>query len=289
MALSSFQITILSFEILGLAYGSLLLARFLNLPGFKPVGSVSGRLAYWPMEGFEISLLIVLIFLIGALSQVLLAYFFGETVKASADRKGLEIAVYGLATHGGGLLAWPLFFLLRRQLFAEYNTTPPAASGPTLARAHWAQALRDGFITLLTALPLVLLVSVSWHALLNLLGLPGAPQDLIAIFNDTQSPYVVAGMLVVACVLAPLNEELLFRRGLYHFLRQRFGRIVALTVSASLFGLLHMNLAGFLPLASLGVMLALAYERTGDIRVPIIAHGLFNLNTIVALLAGLSG
>ena len=289
MVLSSFQITLLALEILAVAYGSLLLARFLNLPGFKPMGSDSGRLAYWPMEGFEVALLIVLIFLLGTLSQILLAHFFGEAVKASTDRKGLEIAVYGLATHGGGLLAWPLFFLLRRRLFAAYNSAPPTASSPAPARVHWAKALRSGFITLLTALPLVFLVSISWHALLTLLGLPGEPQDLIAIFNDTHSHYVIAGMLVVACVLAPLNEELLFRRGLYHFLRQRFGRIVALTVSASLFGLLHMNLAGFLPLASLGVMLALAYERTGDIRVPIIAHGLFNLNTIVALLAGLSG
>jgi len=39
-------------------------------------------------------------------------------------------------------------------------------------------------------------------------------------------------------------------RGIYHFLRQRFGRVVALLVSASLFGLLHQNLAGFLPFVS---------------------------------------
>ena len=251
--------------------------------------SVTGRLAYWPVEGFEVALLLVMILLMGAVSQGILTHFFGDTVKASANRKGLEVAVYGLAFHGGGLLGWPVFFLLRHRLFAGYNTTPPAPAGPGPVRTSWPQALMVGFVTLLIALPLVALVSVSWTALLNLLGLPGEPQDLIATFNGTQSRPVLVGMFLVACVLAPMNEELLFRRGIYHFLRQRFGRIVALLASASLFGLLHQNLAGFLPLATLGVILALAYERTGDIRVPIIAHGLFNLNTIVALLAGLSG
>ena len=36
----------------------------------------------------------------------------------------------------------------------------------------------------------------------------------------------------------------------------------------------------------LGVVLALAYERTGRISVPIIAHGLFNLNSAIMILAG---
>ena len=54
-----------------------------------------------------------------------------------------------------------------------------------------------------------------------------------------------------------------------------------------LFGAAHANWASFVPLAVLGVVLALAYEATGDIRVPIVAHGLFNLNTILIVLSGL--
>ena len=47
-------------------------------------------------------------------------------------------------------------------------------------------------------------------------------------------------------------------------------------------------IAGILPLAMLGMLLALVYEATGSIRVAIIAHGLFNLNTIILLLSGLT-
>ena len=289
MVLFSFQITLIVFEILSVAFGSVLLARFLNVPKFKPMGSPSGRLAYWPLEGFEVSLLIVLIFLMAIVSQGALGQFFGEKLKTALDRKGLEIILNGSAMHGGGLLAWPLFFLLRRRLFASYHSAPPAPANPTAICARWPQVLFGGFVTLLIALAVVVVVGECWTGLLNFFGLQTEAQDMIAVFRDTRSPLVLTGMFFVACVLAPINEELLFRRGLYHFFRQRFGRTFALIFSASLFGLSHVSLTGFLPLASLGVVLALAYERTGDIRVPMIAHALFNMNTIVALLAGLSG
>jgi membrane protease YdiL (CAAX protease family) len=123
--------------------------------------------------------------------------------------------------------------------------------------------------------------------LLRKLGLPEEPQDLIAIFAHTKSSLVLAGMLVVACVLAPLSEELMFRAGLYRFSRKHLGRPTALLVNGVCFGALHGNWAGFLPLALLGVALSLAYEATGDIRVSVVAHALFNLNTVVLVLSGI--
>ena len=289
MVLTSFQISLISLEILLLAFGGMLLGRSLNLPGFKPTGSWSGRLAYWPVSAFEAALLFILILLVVIVCQGALLHFFGSSLKTSADHAGLSIVINGLATHGGGLLAWPVFTLLRSRLYADYNRAPSPPTDSTPARPSWQQAASAGFLTWIAAFSLVALVSWGWTNLLELFGFPVAPQDSIAVFKNTQSPVVVGGMLLVACVLAPMNEEMIFRRGLYHFLRQRCGRSVALCLSAGIFGLVHVNLAGFLPLATLGVMLALAYERTGDIRVPIIAHGLFNLNTIIALLAGLSG
>jgi membrane protease YdiL (CAAX protease family) len=95
-------------------------------------------------------------------------------------------------------------------------------------------------------------------------------------------------MFVVACVLAPMMEELLFRAGLYRFCRQRLGRVAALLISGTLFGAIHANWAGFLPLSVLGVMLALVYEATGSIRVSIVAHAFFNLNSILMILSGIS-
>ena len=49
------------------------------------------------------------------------------------------------------------------------------------------------------------------------------------------------------------------------------------------------GLTAFAPLLALGVVLSLAYERTGNLAVPMLAHALFNLNTILLLLAGAGG
>jgi membrane protease YdiL (CAAX protease family) len=59
-----------------------------------------------------------------------------------------------------------------------------------------------------------------------------------------------------------------------------------------LFASLHVNwrtwegLTSFVPLVLLAIMFSLAYERTGNIGTPIVAHALFNLNTIVLIFSG---
>jgi membrane protease YdiL (CAAX protease family) len=147
--------------------------------------------------------------------------------------------------------------------------------------------LRYAAGALMVALPILSIVSLSWNVVVRALDLPVVPQDVITIFTNTRSPFVIAGMLLVACVLAPIYEELLFRAALYRFCRQRLGRVAALLISGICFGALHGYWAAFLPLAVLGMGLAIVYEATGSIRVPIIAHGLFNLNTVLVLLSGL--
>ena len=118
-------------------------------------------------------------------------------------------------------------------------------------------------------------------------GLPDEPQALLAIFDHTKSRLVLAAMVLVAGGLAPVYEEIVFRAGLYRFCRRWLGRNWALALSGAIFGAMHGNLAGFLPLAVLGALLALAYEATGSLRVPIVAHALFNLNTVAVVFAGL--
>ena len=42
----------------------------------------------------------------------------------------------------------------------------------------------------------------------------------------------------------------------------------------------------FVPLAVFGVLLALAYEQSGRLVVPVVAHALFNLHTLALVLSG---
>lgn len=226
----------------------------------------------------------VLIFLVGFSLQAVAQLWFGATLTAAADHQGRALVVYSLANYVGALLAWKLMFPSLRRSWALASATPWPPPGPIVP---WSRALRYAAGTLLVMLPVLSLVSMGWNVLIEKLHLPAVPQDVIEIFTSTKSPLVIGGMLLIACVFAPVYEELLFRAGLYRFCRQKLGRPAALLISGCSFGLLHGNWAGFLPLAVLGMGLAIAYEATGSIRVSIVAHGLFNLNTVLVLLSGL--
>ncbi len=285
MAVPTHQVVIGALQLLLLAVGGWVLVRTCFVRELRDELLGRSRLAPWPLGGHEVAFLALVIFLCGLVAQVSAMQLFGSRIAGAADESGLRVALFGFAFHAGALLGWPLFHATRTRLHRDYGAEPPAA--PAGRPAPLRTVLWGGLVTLVLAFPLLALTSAGWTFLLRTLGLPHAPQDLIGVFGAVDSPAVLVAMLLVACVVAPINEELLFRGVIFRGLRPRFGRGPALAVSGVLFGLLHANWAGFLPLALLGAVLALAYERSGDIRVPIVAHALFNLNTTVVVLSGL--
>lgn len=143
-----------------------------------------------------------------------------------------------------------------------------------------------GTIALLAALPVLTGINLIWTTALDHFGFDTSRQELIQIFAEAKTPWTVLGMTFLAVVLAPVTEEVVFRAGLFRYLRTRAPAWLAFALPAAVFALLHGNLVAFGPLFALGLTFALAYERTGRLAVPIIAHGLFNLNTVVLILAG---
>ncbi len=278
------QLVLALFELSLLLCGAGLLLWLVFNPGARARWLGTNALPPAPIAPRDFLLAAALIFLTGFVLQSVAQHWLGPLIAQSADYQGLALFAYSVANYSGALLAWRVLFPSLRRTWAFEPEAPRPAAPPSLP---WPSTLRYAAGTLLAVLPLLIVVSLGWNLLLETLGLPHTPQDVIAIFTRTGSPFVIAGMLLVACVLAPVYEELLFRAGLYRFCRQRLGRSWALVISGVCFGALHGNWAGFLPLAMLGMGLALAYEATGSIRVAIIAHGLFNLNTVLILLSGL--
>ncbi|HEX2741844.1 MAG TPA: type II CAAX endopeptidase family protein [Rubrobacter sp.] len=90
------------------------------------------------------------------------------------------------------------------------------------------------------------------------------------------TPLQFALTLLVAGLAVPFGEELLFRGVLYTWLR-RWGVVVAMVVSALIFGLNHGINVVFPATAILGLLLALAYERSGSIWPGVVGHILYNL------------
>ena len=155
-------------------------------------------------------------------------------------------------------------------------------------------ALRSGVATFLAALPLVIAVSYAWEYLLVRLGLPDEKQELVDILEKAGPGALRWWFIAVATVLVPLTEEIVFRAGLFRFMRTRFPRWAAIAGTSALFGALHVawsdRMAGLPTLAPLIVLAAVfcvAYERTGRIGTTVVAHALFNLNMIMLVLAGI--
>ena len=84
-----------------------------------------------------------------------------------------------------------------------------------------------------------------------MLGLDVQPQSLVNVFAESDSPGVSALLIFFAVVVAPVTEELVFRRGFFRFARQHLPRWAALLVPALIFAALHQNLASFAPLVVL--------------------------------------
>lgn len=84
--------------------------------------------------------------------------------------------------------------------------------------------------------------------------------------------------LLFAIVVAPVVEELLFRKGFYVLLQSRYTKKVSVLITTLFFTLFHgYQLQGFLSCMVAGLVFLLLYEKTGNIAYSIGAHMLCNL------------
>ena len=121
-------------------------------------------------------------------------------------------------------------------------------------------------------------------AIYSILLEPDAEQGVTEALGADESTIglISAGFMVV--VVAPVAEELFFRGFFYRALRSRYSVMGAALIDGLLFGAIHWDFTGegleiLPPLALLGVIFCLVYERTGSLF-PVI--GLHALNNAVA-------
>lgn len=145
--------------------------------------------------------------------------------------------------------------------------------------------------------------SVGFYVLfiLILMGLNGAGMEdwLTARLGEQQSQAVVTEMInavdvqkkliliIGACVIAPVAEEIVFRGYLYPVVKRFTEPVVAALFSGIIFGAIHGNAWAMIPLSIFGVLLAVLFEKSGSIWACILCHALFNgINTIFMLTMG---
>ena len=106
-------------------------------------------------------------------------------------------------------------------------------------------------------------------------------QQSIQTLQNSPSVESRVYLAILAVIVAPITEEVMFRGILYPYIRHLGYRRIAMLGTAIVFGAIHFNMMHFVPLTFLGVVLAWLYETTDNLLAPIIAHGVFNLTNFL--------
>jgi membrane protease YdiL (CAAX protease family) len=221
-----------------------------------------------------------LLFLLFVIGGTLFFVAVGSIALKFLPLEGDEIKVFNSAIAQLGMLTGVATFGMQ----IEHHSLAP--------RARDSRVFLSGTVTFLISLPVLIATANAWEYFLELCRLPTAKQDLIGMFAQADSPWMLTIMIALAVVIAPLTEECVFRAGLFRYFRTRMPHWVAVLGPALFFATLHVNwttlqgLSSLAPLTVLAVVFSLAYERTGQIATAIIAHALFNLHTVALIFCG---
>ncbi|MCT6925092.1 CPBP family intramembrane glutamic endopeptidase [Metasolibacillus sp.] len=106
-----------------------------------------------------------------------------------------------------------------------------------------------------------------------LLGIEPGSENTAKIMEITRAAPI---MIVSSVILAPILEELIFRRVIFGSLIQKQNFWVSAFISALLFGIVHMELTHIILYTSMGLIFSFLYYKTKRLMTSIIAHMLLN-------------
>lgn len=183
-------------------------------------------------------------------------------------------------------LALPLTYLFHAGLGTAYLCWAEGLSWRQLARkvapgAH-GRAVLQGVLFLALAFAMVMLATLAVSPFLRSAEPP--QRELMDMLSRLRGPLTVTLVFLTVAVLAPVFEELLFRGFMLPWLGERMERTLgrrlgwtaAVAVSGLTFAAMHLQPMGLPTLGTLGLVLGLAFFRTGNLLTSIVVHGIWN-------------
>ena len=144
----------------------------------------------------------------------------------------------------------------------------------TWSEAFGLKSPNSGRALLLALVVGMFVVPISWS--LTKLHISPKLQDSVQALQMADTTTQRVYFAVVAILIAPIFEELVFRGILYPTLKRYGSMRLGLWGSSIFFGMIHMSATAFVPLTLLAVVMCLLYETTGTIVAPIVTHAFFN-------------
>lgn len=120
---------------------------------------------------------------------------------------------------------------------------------------------------------------ISANIEIHLFGITTSSENTQGIMDITRQ---IPLFMIVTAIIAPALEEIVFRKIIFGALYKRMNFFFAGTISALIFGFIHLEPIHILVYASMGFVFAFLYVKTKRIIVPILVH--MGMNTVVVLL-----
>ena len=157
---------------------------------------------------------------------------------------------------------------------------------------HKNRYLKEGFYTLIVALPWVFLAgTLSGFFVQKVIGAPPVEQNPITFlqsFDLKSLVYYVVALSIFTII--PFNEEVLFRGLFQNFMTKHFSKWGGLIITPLFFALVHYqwgqgisNIELLSPLLVLSFFLSYLYQKTGSLLSCMVFHMSFNFMSVVAL------
>ena len=268
----------LEFKVIGIAYAICAGILFLGVvphyalkylgPG-KVSPTPKGRV---PVSGFGLPDIVGVSLLFGFYGGL---FYLSRLEAADPEPAGADGLVVGLIFSlmlQGLQIVFVLFMLVRRVNLVE-------AFGLRW-RATWWKVIYAPAVVFVMWTFMAVLDNVGYNDWLGQFVEGDGIQESVKLLQETTDTTAFILMGVVACIGAPLAEEVVFRGYIYTMVKRMAGLPLAVILSGLLFGAVHMNLVALLPLTVLGIILALSYEYTGSLWAPIAIHFFFNAATV---------
>ncbi len=221
-------------------------------------------------------------YLLEVFTLYLLAMFLVPFGIKSAIGMGLKVNVLQLNIFAIGSLSllafWPILCGRKKANLEE-------ALG--LAGSNWSKTIGDilaGPFTYFSSLSALLIVMMIYALSLTLLGVnpSSGAHPIVPILSQTKSSNTIYYIFILAVIVAPFVEEVMFRGAFYSWLRERLGAFSAIFISSLVFAAVHPQGAlGLIPLTCIGMVFAFLREWRGTLTSCMLAHACFNCGTLV--------
>jgi hypothetical protein len=230
---------------------------------------------WWEVVGFT-----VLGFAAGVLAAAPLYVVLDPDPTGAVDAAGLLITAVADVVMAGVLVLW---LRARHPAWVRIVGFPPAGR----RRAELVAGIGYGLLLEVVAFVAGLIVVVVLESV------TGRTVEAPVQVEPGIESWGIVMLVVMACIVAPVVEEFVFRGLLFRSIADRHGFWAGALGSAALFGLSHVAVGSSLDLwalritlAAVGVVLAWVHWRRRNLLVNIVAHSTFNVIGVAIILAG---